>query len=674
MISSSFFILIGIVLVALGISYYQYLYKAKSKTNTVLFLAFLRFCSVFTLLLLLWNPLFTNTKYEEYKTPLPIIFDNSSSIPELKAGKQAQELYAQLKDSKELSDKFAVQYLGVDAECGPLTQLNFTGKQSRLDQAGKQLSLLYRNQNYPALFITDGNQTAGSDFVYSFGNSNPVYPIVLGDTIAYFDLKIDQVQANKYAFYQNKFPVEVQLSYNGTQACTTQLKLMQANRIVYTQTVTLQPNQAAQMISFLVPATQLGPQLYEVVVQSPKPEKNRINNSKKFLVDILDQRRTIAFVSSISHPDISSLKRSIEHNGQSKAEIVKPADASSLADYAVVILYQPTSKFAKIYADVKRAKIPHMVVTGMQTDFSFLNQQQSDLTCRMSTQTEEFLPQFKDQFTLFASDDLGFDQFPPLQNPFGTISAAPSTTVSLGAKIQGVDTQQPLLCFGGGEYRTAYLLGENSWKWRMHFHVQNKSYDKYDVFVDKIMQYLASTTARKSLVVDHERFYNAGEELVITGQYFTKNFEFDENTKLQLQCVNTKTKATQTLEMLKQASYFNANLEGLGAGKYTFTVKETQSNTTYKGSFEVLDFQIEKQFVNPNRIQLNQLAIQTKGQLYYPAQLNLLIDKLLKDPNYQKIQKEVTQKTPVLDWVYLLIFLVFTLALEWFIRKYNGLL
>ena len=112
----------------------------------------------------------------------------------------------------------------------------------------------------------------------------------------------------------------------------------------------------------------------------------------------------------------------------------------------------------------------------------------------------------------------------------------------------------------------------------------------------------------------------------------------------------------------------------MGAGKYTFTVKETQSNTTYKGSFEVLDFQIEKQFVNPNRKQLNQLAVQTKGQLYYPAQLNLLIDKLLKDPNYQKIQKEVTQKTPVLDWLYLLILLVFTLALEWFIRKYNGLL
>ena len=671
---SSFFILVGIVLVAVGISYYHYLYKAKSKSKTILFLAFLRFCSVFILLLLLWNPLVTATKYEEYKTPLPIIFDNSSSISELKAGEQAQDLYNQLQASKELSSKYAIQYLGVDAECAPLSGLNFTGKQSRLDQAGKQLTLLYRNQSYPSIFITDGNQTAGNDFVYSFDPTNPIYPVVLGDTISYFDIKIDQVQANKYAFYQNKFPVEVQLSYNGTQSCTTQLKLMQANKIIHTETVTLQPNQAAQLVSFLVPANALGAQLYQVVVQSAKPEKNSVNNSKKIIVDVLDQRRTIAIVSTSNHPDIAALKRAIEHNGQSKVELVKPADVKSIADYAVVVLYQPTTRFTALFADIKRSKTPYMVVTGMQTDFAFLNQQQSDLTCKMSTQAEEFLPKYTDQFTLFAADDLGFDQFPPLQNPFGTTSVAASTMVLLGAKIQGVDTQQPLLCFGGGVVRSAYLLGENSWKWRMQYHVKNQSYDKYDVFVDKIIQYLASTGSRKSLVVSHERFYNAGEELGITAQYFTKNFEFDENAKLQLQCNNTKTKTTQTLEMLKQASYFKANLEGLAAGNYSFSIKETRSNTTYNGSFEVLDFQIEKQFVNPNRNQLLQLAVQTKGQLYYPAQLNQLIDKLLKDPNYQKIQKEITQKTPVLDWVYLLIFLVFTFALEWFVRKYNGLL
>jgi hypothetical protein len=671
---NSLFILIGIVLVAVGISYYHYLYKAKSKSNTILLLAFLRFCSVFTLLLLLWNPLITATNYEEYKTPLPIIFDNSSSISELKAGEQAKSCYAQLQASKALSSKFAITYLSVDADCGPLKQLDFSGKQSRLDQAGKQLTLLYRNQNYPAVLISDGNQTAGNDFVYSFGTTNPIYPVVLGDTIPYFDLKIDQVQANKYAYYQNKFPVEVQFSYNGTQACTTQLKLMQGKRVVHSESITLQPNQAARMVSFLVPANTLGSQLYQVVVQSPKPEKNNINNSKKIVVEVLDQRRTVALVSAINHPDIAALKRAIEHNGQSKAVVLKPTELNTLADYAAVVLYQPSSRFAGVFSNLKKAKTPYLVVTGMETDFVFLNQQQSDLTAKMSSQAEEFLPKYNEQFTLFASDDLDFDQFPPLQNPFGTFSLAPSTTVLLGAKIQGVDAQQPLLCFGGGEVRTAYLLGENSWKWRMHYHVQHKTYEKYDVFIDKIIQYLATTASKKSLVVSHERFYNVGEELGITAQYFTKNYEFDENARLQLTCVNAKTKKSQTLEMLKQASYFKANLEGLAAGNYSFNIKETRSNTTYKGSFEVLDFQIEKQFVNPNRNQLQQLALQTIGQMYYPSQLNQLIDRLVKDPKYQKIQKEVTQKTPLLDWIYLLICSIVTFALEWFIRKYNGLL
>ena len=78
MLLTSFFILVGIVLVAAALSYYHYIYKAKSKTNTVMFLAFLRFCSVFGLLLLLWNPLISSKKYEVQKTPLPILFDNSS--------------------------------------------------------------------------------------------------------------------------------------------------------------------------------------------------------------------------------------------------------------------------------------------------------------------------------------------------------------------------------------------------------------------------------------------------------------------------------------------------------------------------------------------------------------------------------------------------------------------
>ena len=671
---SSFFILAGILLVALGISYYHYLYKAKSKNKAILLLAFLRFCSVFTLLLLLWNPYISTTTYNEEKTPLPIIIDNSSSLTELKANEQARLIYNKLKESKELSKKFAVQFFQVDTACVPLNKLTFLGNQSRLDEAGKQIKLVYRHQKYPAVFVSDGNQTAGNDFVYSFEASNPVYPVIVGDTLPYFDLKIDQVNVNKYAFYQNKFPVEVLLSYSGVQNCTAQLNVSQGKKVVYSEPIAFQTNQKSKWVTFLLPATALGSQLYQLALVSPKIEKNKSNNIRRFPVEVLDQCRNVTLISAINHPDISALKRAIEHNGQSKVTLIKPNEYKPDDKANVLILYQPTARFAAVFEAARNSKTPYCIISGMQTDFGFLNQQQNDVICKMSSQAENYLPQFNSQFSLFAADDLGFDQFPPVQHPYGTIVAARTTSAVLTAKIQGVDTQQPLLCFANGAQRAVYLFGENTWKWRLNYHVRNQSFDKYDVFVDKIIQYLATNDSKKSLVVSHESYYNSGEELSISAQYFDKNYAFDEKAQLQLVVRNTKTNATKTLEMLKQSNYFKGNLEGLAAGNYTFTVKETQSNSTYSGRFEVLDFEIEKQFINSNRDQMEQLALQTNAKSYYPSQIDQLIERLIQDPHYKTIQKETIQKTPLLDWVYLLLLLIGTFAAEWFIRKYNGLL
>jgi hypothetical protein len=54
------------------------------------------------------------------------------------------------------------------------------------------------------------------------------------------------------------------------------------------------------------------------------------------------------------------------------------------------------------------------------------------------------------------------------------------------------------------------------------------------------------------------------------------------------------------------------------------------SNTSYSGHFEILDFDREKQFVNPDLEKLSQLATQTKGVVYFPNQVDALIKSLLK--------------------------------------------
>ena len=112
----------------------------------------------------------------------------------------------------------------------------------------------------------------------------------------------------------------------------------------------------------------------------------------------------------------------------------------------------------------------------------------------------------------------------------------------------------------------------------------------------------------------------------------------------------------------------------MAAGNYNFVVRELNSNTVYNGFFEILDFDIEKQFVNPDLDKLTQLATQTKGHVIFPNKVDALIKSLLENEDYKSVQKAIVKKTPLIDWIWLLILIAISLTSEWFIRKYNGML
>jgi hypothetical protein len=293
----------------------------------------------------------------------------------------------------------------------------------------------------------------------------------------------------------------------------------------------------------------------------------------------------------------------------------------------------------------------------------------------MSSQKEDYFPEFNSQFTLFALENFGFENFPPLQNPFGSVTTKGAVSTLLSSKIRTIQTQSPLLSFVENQnQRSAFLIGENLWKWRLQSHINQQSFDKFDVFIDKIIQFLVSNNSKKSLVVTSELVYFSGNPIEISAQYFNKNYEFDEKARLTITLKNTKTNQTKNYDLLKATTFFKVNLDGLAAGKYDFTVKEINSNTSYSGHFEVLDFDIEKQFVNPDVEKLTQLATQTKGKMFHPDQVDALIKTLLANDNYKPTQKEISAKTPLIDWIWLLVLLAIALASEWFVRKYNGML
>jgi hypothetical protein len=678
MTTSTIVLLLLSVLTAAGLSYLQYFYKNKSQSKLIKWLAFLRFLAIFGILLLLINPIIARKTYETVKTPLAIVVDNSKSITELKANAISKEVFEKLASNSDLKDKYDLQLYRFDSDFQSIeesSELNFKGKQSHFDQVAKSLKSINKNLTFPTVLISDGNQTSGEDYVFSFDANNKVYPLVVGDTTTYLDLKINQINVNKYAFHKNKFPVEVFLQYAGTKSVNANFSISQGNSVLTQQTVSFSPSKKAQVVNVLLPADKVGMQLYTAKITSTESEKNTYNNAKKFAVEIIDQRSEIALISSINHPDLGAIKRGIETNASRKVTILKPNGISDLGKYNVLILYQPTAEFKSVFEANKNLRINTWIITGNNTDYNLLNQQQNQMVFRVSSQKEDYLASFNSNFNLFATDNIGFENFPPLENAYGSIKTNDNVSILLTSRIRTVDTEAPLLAFADAQgSRSAFLIGENVWKWRAQSYIDNKSFEKFDVFIDKIIQFLASNDSKKSLIVNHERFYNSGDALEITAQYFNKNYELDEKARLTITVTNSQTKQVKRYDLLRASNAFKVNLDGLAAGNYTFTVKELNSNSSYSAGFEILDFDIEKQFVNPDLVRLRQLASQTKGTVFVPNQIDNLIKTLLENNDYKSVQKEIVTKTPIIDWVWLLVLIALALATEWFVRKYNGLL
>ncbi len=660
---------------AIALSYFQYFFKAKSKSKANLLLAFLRSVSIFCILVLLINPSVVKKSYQVEKPSLIVAVDNSSSINLLSSKVESEATLQKILKNSDLSEKFDIKKYQFDKDLNVLDSLNFQGKQTNIAQVGTQLSKIYRNTPIATLLLTDGNQTQGSDYIYAFGSRNKVLPIVLGDTTSVFDLKIDRINANKYAYHKNKFPVEIFVQYNGNKRIEAKVFISRDNKIISSQQISLSNSKNVQIVNFLLLADKIGLNNFKATISSAETEKNTYNNSKDFLVDVIDQKSEIAIVSDINHPDIAAIKRSVLNNAQRNVTIVSRKDFKNGEDYNLLILYQPTANFKDVINSAKAKKQNYFIITGNSTDYNFLNSAQTDLAFKVSNQVEEYLPSINLSFNLFNIKDLKTEYFPPLQMPFGKITASNNLNVLLDSKISNLPTDSPMLAFSDVDgTRAGYLLGEGIWKWRLKSHEATKSFEEFDNFFDKTIQYLISDNSRKSLVVTHESFYNSSDDIIISAQYFDKNYQPDADAKLTMSLEDTKTGKIKLIDFLKTDADFQVNLNGIAAGGYKLIVKEKNTNATYTSKIEIIYFDIEKQFVNPDFKKLKQLADATSGNVYLSSQVDKAVDQLLKDSSFQSIEKEKTKKGSLIDWIWLLIIAAFCLSTEWLLRKYYGML
>lgn len=665
-------------IVSIAVVLFQYFYRQKKSDSLTYLLSFLRFAGIFCVLLLLINPKIEKNTYSLEKGKLVVLSDNSSSMGEYGEAERLLANIDEIKSNSILNERFEIESYAFSRDLSGADSLSFDQSSTNISNALLKVKELYANSKTAAILFTDGNQTEGVDYEFVDLNDNlKVFPVVIGDTTKYRDLSVGQVSLNKYAFLKNQFPIEVTVLYQGKEPSSADLTLYLDGIQVHQQRLEFSKYEKSKTITQLLRSNSVGIKSVAVKIEALQGERNTVNNRKETAIEIIDEQTNIALISNVLHPDMGALKKSIESNEQRTVIILKPTMATALLeDVDIVILYQPTSNFAPIYNFIDTRKIPTISVIGTKTDLQFINQSQDSL---LSIETgypeQEVFGKINIGFPHFDISDINLNEYPPLLSNSGPVNFKIKNDALVGMNIKGVEMETPLMALVTDTgYKQLFLFGENIWKWRAQNFRDGGNFDMFDGFIGKLMVFLSKSGKRNRLEVEYEKVYEGASLAKIRASFFDETFVLDRNANLLLQLSSEGKNLNREIPMLFKGSYFEADLSNLPSGQYNFTVNEKNENISNSGSFKILEFNPEQQFLSANHEKLLKLANASNGKLYFMDQLDSLASHLSSNELYVPIQKSKRKVVSLIDFRFILGIMVLAFALEWFIRKFNGLL
>ncbi|MEO9570871.1 MAG: VWA domain-containing protein [Polaribacter sp.] len=633
----------------------------------------LKTVSLLLLILLFINPIIKKKKLQNSKPILSILVDNSKSIDFFNEADYIKKTLEEIKSDNQLKDKFDIQNFAFGDNLNLLDTLSFTENNTNIEKAISSLNELHSGKIAPIILLSDGNQTIGNSYQY-INSKQKVFPVLLGDTIQYKDLKISQLNVNKYSYIKNKFPIEVLLNYSGTEEVTTEFSISKKGKTVFTKKIKFSAENNFKTILTNLISLEEGTQYYTASIKKLRGEKSTKNNVKNFSVEVIDEQTKVLVLTSVLHPDLGALKKSIESNKQRSVDVFLIDDfKNQLNDYQLIILFQPNNKFNHLVNKIKSASNNFLLISGTNTDWNFINKQPFGIRKNVINQTENYSAVLNSSFLTFLQKDIGFGQFSPLKDKFGEVFISKEHQTLLYQNINGLQTEQPLLAtIEENNLKYGVLFGEGLWKWRSSSFLNSNSFQDFDAFIGNLIQYLASNKKRNRLEVKAENLYPANSTIYISAFYTDKNYQFDARASLEIAITNVETKEFVKIPFSLVNNSYQTEIENLSSGDYTYKVTVNGQNIKKYGNFKITEYHVEEQFTNADSKKLLKLANKTGGKLFFKSEIAQLKKQLLKNKAFYTTQKSIVKEQNLIDWKWVLFIVITLLSVEWFVRKYFG--
>lgn len=667
-----------------GLVYAWLLYQPPGKQPWSLFknrlLFSLRFLLVSLLALLLLGPYVKQLKRTYEEPTLVIAVDNSQSLAEVYDSTQLASIRQQVKTLQQnLPSKVQVEVRTLTGPAKP-DSLRFQAKSTNLSQLLSDVQMEYENRNLAGLLLlSDGLYNRGSSPLYR-PVGFPVYTVGLGDTIPKKDLNLRTLYYNKVVYQGNKFRILAELEQTGFAGQAVTLSVLQNGKVLQSRQLKLQEDTPLYEEEFILEAKNEGLQHYVVQVSKKEEEFTFTNNTSHAYIEVVEGREKILIASAAPHPDIKAIRSAIEKNQNYEVSLYIPGLTEYKADkYDLLILHQLPSRgsFPRLQ-EVMESSSAHWYILGRQTNIPAFNQMNKLVSVQQQSQEfDPVFPVYNPAFTLFTYEASLVEQlskFPPVLVPFGQINLRGETSILLYQQVGSIETQRPLLFMETqGKEKTAVMLGEGMWQWRLQAFAQDGKFTAFDELVQKTVQLLsAKEDRRKFRVYPLSREVYDTEGVTFETEVYNQVFERIWGQKIDLvltseagetrrySYVNTQSNPRFTISQLPQGVY-----------KYRATTTVEGEQLTSSGEFTVNELQLESLNLTADFDLLRKLASQSGGDFY---RLNEL-EELQRELNSREMKSTVYAEEdylPIINLEWLFFLLLALISTEWFIRKYSG--
>jgi len=645
-----------------------------------------RFLMVSLLAFLLLGPMIRTFRREVEKPIIILALDESKSIINSKDSISRKE---QIKNDFEkinsaLKSDYDVRQFAFGDHVSENIGYNFQDRSSNFTQLYNYLDVQFANRNVGAIVMaTDGLFNEGANPVYGPARLKvPVYSLALGDSTVRKDVFISRVNHNKIAFLGNNFPLEVMVDAKQAAGSRSILTVEEDSLIVFSRALEISGSNYHSSIPAFIDAKSKGIHHYKIKLSAVEGELTLINNQYDVFVEVVEQKQKVLVLFAAPHPDIAVLRQSIESNLNYEITIVKADEFTGrVGDYNLLILHNipsATGNESALLGKINETGVSTWSILGASTQINAFNNGKFGINISQANgQLNDVQASPVENFSLFTvSDELlaAIKTWPPLKSPFGVYQASTNIYTLLNQKIGIVNTAQPLLLFSENAGRKqAVLAGEGLWRWRLSDYNDHGNHVLSQELILSIVQYLSVKENRSPFKFIAKTNYKENESLIFDAQLYNQSEQLINQPDVSVRIYNKAGKEFLfTMSKTDKAYTLNAGVFPIGNYRFKAEVKLGDKILSQQGEFSVSALQIETALTVADHQLLHALAAQTGGAVYYPGQVDDLIQKLKSNENLKPLSFMHKKLEDLLNEPWFFFLLIVLISTEWFIRKRAG--